>query len=79
MVGVKYRGEIMKYKCIKSFDIEGKKGNYTVNKGEIWEVHDAIRLILKRKGIGIGVMPWHIQHCFKEVAESEVDNGNDNS
>ena len=67
----------MKYKCIKSFDIESKKGTYTVNKGEIWEVHDAIRLILKRKGIGIGVMPWHIQHCFKEMAENEVKDGND--
>ena len=69
----------MKYSCIRSFDIEDKrKGTYTVNKGEIWEVHDGIRLILKRKGIGIGVMPYHILQCFEEVKESEVEDGNNN-
>lgn len=61
----------MKYKCIRSFDIEGKKFTYTVKKGEVWEVHDAIKLILKREGIGIVVMPWHIQHCFEESEDKE--------
>ena len=61
------------YKCVQSFTIyAGRKGEYTVNEGEIWELRDDIDILLARNKIGIRIMPWQFE-CFEKLAESEEE------
>lgn len=60
-----------KYKCIKSFLIQGRKGDFVVNEGEIWELRDSFEGLFARNKVGILLAPWQIE-CF-ELAESEEE------
>lgn len=61
------------YKCVQSFTIHtGRKGEFIVNEGEIWELRDDIDILLARNNIGIRIMPWQFE-CFEKLAESEEE------